>query len=91
MTVHAEANAVLNAHRVGARVSGCDLYVTAFPPCASCSNVIVQAGIKRVFCYPTPERNDTLERWREDIIWGEVIRREGGVETIYMERNPCQA
>lgn len=40
MTVHAEANALLNS----ARTEGCTIYLT-HPPCARCSALLIQAGI----------------------------------------------
>ncbi|MEY2930548.1 MAG: dCMP deaminase [Pseudomonadota bacterium] len=45
---HAEQNAVINAARVGVSLLKSTLYVTRFP-CFSCCNVIVQAGVRRVY------------------------------------------
>ena len=86
LTIHSELNAILNAHYCGASVKGCSIFVTALPPCAGSSNAIVQSGIKRVYCYQVAENAELEERWKQDIVWGEVIRREGGVETIFLER-----
>lgn len=47
-TVHAEANAILQAARNGVRIEGADIYVTA-SPCWSCFKLIANAGIRRVF------------------------------------------
>jgi dCMP deaminase len=46
-TIHAEANAVLQAARNGVRIDGGDLYTTA-SPCWPCFKLIANAGIKRV-------------------------------------------
>lgn len=46
-TVHSEANAILQAARIGQRVEGGTIYVTA-SPCWNCFKLIVGAGIKRV-------------------------------------------
>ena len=46
--VHAEANAVFNAARIGVSLSGSTIYTTKYP-CASCASAIAQVGIKRVF------------------------------------------
>ena len=46
-TVHAEANAILQAARHGVRIDGADIYVTA-SPCWNCFKLIVNAGIRRV-------------------------------------------
>lgn len=62
-TVHAEANAILNAARSGASVRDCVLYVT-HPPCNECAKAIIQAGIARV-SVPLGI-HDMLERWREE-------------------------
>ncbi|MGX9443904.1 deoxycytidylate deaminase [Nitrobacteraceae bacterium UC4446_H13] len=51
--VHAEANAILNAHR---SVAGCALYSTLFT-CNECAKLIVQAGIACVVA-PTPATLD---------------------------------
>lgn len=48
-TVHAEANALIQAARCGARVDGGKLYTTA-SPCYDCLKLIINAGITRVVC-----------------------------------------
>jgi len=46
-TVHAEANAIVQAARMGGRVDEADLYTTA-SPCWPCFKLIVNSGIRRV-------------------------------------------
>ena len=46
-TVHAEANAVLQAARTGVRIEGSSLYTTA-SPCWPCFKLVANAGIVRV-------------------------------------------
>ena len=46
-TVHAEANAILQAARHGVRIEAADVYVTA-SPCWDCFKLIANAGIARV-------------------------------------------
>ncbi len=46
-TVHAEANAIVQAARNGVRIDGADIYVTA-SPCWSCFRLIANAGIRRI-------------------------------------------
>jgi len=48
-TVHAEANALVQAAKSGVSVDGADLYTTA-SPCYDCFKMIINAGIKRVVC-----------------------------------------
>jgi dCMP deaminase len=46
-TVHAEANAILQAARHGVSIDGADIYVTA-SPCWVCFKLIANAGLARV-------------------------------------------
>lgn len=46
-TLHAEANAILQAACNGTRIEGCDIYTTA-SPCWPCFKLIGNAGMKRV-------------------------------------------
>lgn len=46
-TVHAEANALVQAARNGMRTEGGDIYVTA-SPCFGCFKLIANAGIGRI-------------------------------------------
>lgn len=46
-TIHAEANAVIQAARNGVRIEGASIYVTA-SPCWQCFKMIANAGIRRV-------------------------------------------
>ena len=46
-TVHAEANAIVQAARNGSRIDGSSIYVTA-SPCWGCFRLIANAGIMRI-------------------------------------------
>jgi dCMP deaminase len=46
-TIHAEANAILQAARNGVRIDGADLYTTA-SPCWPCFKLVANAGIRRI-------------------------------------------
>jgi dCMP deaminase len=46
-TVHAEANAILQAAKHGVRLDGAEIYVTA-SPCWDCFKLVANAGINRV-------------------------------------------
>jgi dCMP deaminase len=46
-TVHAEANAIVQAARNGSRIDGATIYVTA-SPCWGCFRLIANAGIARI-------------------------------------------
>lgn len=56
-TVHAEANLIAFCAREGIATEGCDLYIS-LSPCEKCTELIVQAGISRVF-YIEMYRDDT--------------------------------
>jgi len=47
-TVHAEANAIVQAAKNGVGIDGADIYVTA-SPCYNCFKLIANSGIKRIF------------------------------------------
>jgi dCMP deaminase len=47
-TVHAEANAIIQAAKNGVRIDGAELYTTA-SPCWDCFKLIANAGIGRVY------------------------------------------
>lgn len=47
-TVHAEANAIIQAARHGVNIDAADIYTTA-SPCWECFKLIANAGIKRIF------------------------------------------
>ncbi|HVV83283.1 MAG TPA: dCMP deaminase family protein [Kofleriaceae bacterium] len=46
-TIHAEANAIIQAARNGVMIEGADVYVTA-SPCWNCFKQIANAGVKRI-------------------------------------------
>jgi dCMP deaminase len=47
-TIHAEANAILQAAKNGVNISGSELYTTA-SPCWNCFKLIANAGIRRIY------------------------------------------
>jgi dCMP deaminase len=47
-TIHAEANAIVQAARNGVRIEGAEIYITA-SPCWSCFKMIANAGIVAIF------------------------------------------
>ena len=75
LTIHAEVNAILNAHE---RLDGCTMIVT-HPPCVSCACVAIQAGIKTIK-YKKPDL-DLLSRWGASIDRALGILAEAGVAT----------
>lgn len=57
---HAERNAIYNAARVGAALSGCTIYINRFP-CADCARAIIQSGIGTIYCPPKPKFDGALD------------------------------
>ena len=47
-TIHAEANAILQAAKNGVNISGAEIYTTA-SPCWTCFKMIANSGIRRIF------------------------------------------
>jgi len=71
-TVHAEANAILQAARHGVCIDGADIYVTA-SPCWECFKLIANAGIRRVL-YGEFYRDERVLEYA----------REAGIELIHL-------
>jgi dCMP deaminase len=76
LVVHAEANAILNATRTGARLAGCTMVVT-HPPCPACASMIIQAGITRVVT-AIPEKD--FSHWNPEL--SAKIFKEAGVQFL---------
>ena len=79
VTVHAEANAILNAAKNGTKVQGSTLYVT-FPPCSQCASAIIQAGVAQIVC---PDPALAPERWRSNFQAANNLFYEAGVKVLY--------
>lgn len=47
---HAEANAIVQAAKVGVSTEGTTMYLTCEFPCKSCLGLIINAGISRIVC-----------------------------------------
>ncbi len=75
--IHAEINAILN---VGRSVEGFTLYTWPFQPCADCTKLIIQAGIKKVLA-PKPNK-EILDRWGDSIELSQNMFYEAEVELI---------
>lgn len=69
--VHAEANSVYNAGRVGVPLRGCRLYCM-LPPCAGCAQAIVQAGIDMVIIHQEG-RDEFIRRQKPDQKWVDSV------------------
>ncbi len=64
-TVHAEANAIVQAARHGIRLEGGEIYVTS-SPCFNCFKLIANAGLKRIL-YGEFYRDERVMRFAEEL------------------------
>jgi dCMP deaminase len=64
-TVHAEANALVQAAHNGVRLEGAEIYVTA-SPCFNCFKLIVNAGIRTVH-FGEFYRDDKVLRFADEL------------------------
>jgi len=78
--VHAEVNAILNAH---GSVQGCSLFTWPLPPCDRCATFIIQAGIISV---ASPKSSEDVEnRWAKSLGIAHELLKEAGVTFNYVE------
>lgn len=63
--VHAEANAIYNAARVGIPLKGCVMYVS-FLPCIECAKAICQSGFVGVVIDADNHDRVQTPKWEED-------------------------
>ena len=73
-TIHAEANAIIQAAKNGVTIDGATIYVTA-SPCWNCFKTIANAGIQRI-CY--------AEFYRDQRIFG--VAETLGIELVHLPR-----
>ena len=79
MVVHAEANAILNAH---GPVAGCTLYSTLMT-CNECAKLIIQSGIRNVVApAPAPARQQEVAL---------TMYGEAGVRVVLLDSEPVPA
>jgi len=78
---HAEANAIAQAARVGAKLLGSSLIVTALYPCSNCTKLIIQAGIKKIYV-PTMNPWSTNIHWHEERVISKEMFNEAGIEIV---------
>lgn len=57
--IHAEVNALIFAQR---NLENCTLYTVPFRPCASCTAIMIQAGITRFVTWDNDENNPRWEK-----------------------------
>jgi dCMP deaminase len=78
---HSESNAIANAARTGTPLDGSVICVTKFP-CSTCTKLLIQAGIRRVYTIKPDYNNIT---WGDDSKVSEEMLEEVGVEVVKFE------
>ena len=73
--VHAEANAIVNAAQ---NLSGCYIFCWCPLPCVECSKLIINSGIKKVYCYKEEKDYSVGSRF---------ILGKAGIEILELNKN----
>ena len=73
-TVHAEANAIIQAAKHGVCIDGADIYVTA-SPCWNCFKLIANSGIRKIFYGEFYRDEKSLK-----------VAKQCGIELVSMEK-----
>lgn len=58
-TIHAEANAIINAAKLGVSIENCEM-ICSHLSCIECRKLIINSGIKKVYYFNDYNRNDKL-------------------------------
>lgn len=85
---HSEENCVAQAARIGVSLKGCTILLTSLFPCATCSRLIIQAGIKRIVAPQVNHPGDGKvgrEDWDAQFKVSKEMLAEAGVEVLYYE------
>jgi len=88
-TIHAEANAIIQAAKNGSRIEAGSIYVTA-SPCWNCFKMIANAGLLRIVYgefYRDPRIFEFAERLHIELVRVEPTRAPAGVEVPRDERS----
>lgn len=80
-TVHAEANAIANAARIGASTKGAAIAVQMFP-CPQCMGLILGAGITKLITSKPDMGHPT---YGPQYYITDCMIRESGIEVVYKE------
>ena len=84
-TIHAEPNAILFAQR---DLTDHILYVYPFQPCANCTTLIIQSGIKRIVAPAASE--ELKERWADSMAASEEMLKDAAVELMIVNKEQIQ-
>lgn len=80
-TLHGEANAIINAARMGRSTNGMSIMTTMYP-CSICTGMIINAGIT---CVYSPRPDFSHEKYGQDMKLSQQMFSEAGVTYVYLE------
>ena len=79
--VHAEANLVASAARLGISLQGSSVLITELHPCANCAGILAQAGVLAVYYPSAPGSGKTVKQeWLDNFKHARVIFEEAGIQ-----------
>ncbi|MCH8011808.1 MAG: cytidine/deoxycytidylate deaminase family protein [Candidatus Marinimicrobia bacterium] len=73
-TIHAEANAIVQAARIGVNIDGGEIFVTA-SPCYNCFKMIANAGIRKIY-FGEFYRDERIKKHADEL----------GIELVHLEQ-----
>lgn len=73
-TIHAEANAIVQAARNGVNIDGGEIFVTA-SPCYNCFKMIANAGIRKIY-FGEFYRDERIKKHADEL----------GIELVHLEQ-----
>jgi len=65
-SVHAEANAIIQAAKLGISIDGATAYITSWP-CGMCSRLLIQANVHRWFLTDPEQKTEVSDAVKEMI------------------------
>lgn len=83
--VHAEANAILSAARLGVNTLDSTLYTCSLP-CSECTKSIIQAGIKKIVCHAQYPNHSHNEKWIKSFEISKTMIGEAGVHLSWFDK-----
>lgn len=81
MIIHAEEDAIINAHKKMRRVEGATMYLYGLPCCSGCAKRIIQSGIKRLVYVNTKD----VSNWNESNKISQMMFDEVGLEVLEVD------
>lgn len=80
--VHAEANAIYNAARIGVSLKNSTIYLTSGIPCSNCARAIINSGVKRVYCKEVCTTKNK-DKWEKEQEITKIMFEETDIELFY--------